>query len=79
MPASARVRILKFNAPRAAELNFARAEFAIVKFCESKIPLEQIYAIAKFAELKFCRLSAMLRIAQWNLAAKFSRAGGLKF
>ena len=47
-----RVRILKFNAPRAAELNFARAEFAIVKFCESKfcnskISLEQIYAIAK--------------------------------
>ena len=74
-----RVRILKFNAPRATELNFARAEFSIAKFREnkfynSKIPLEQIPAIVKFREAKIYRLSAVLRIAWRNLAAKFSRA-----
>ena len=61
--------------PRALQvLNFARAEFAIVKFCNSKIPLEQIYAITKFAELKFCRLGAVLPVSRRNLMAKFNRA-----
>ena len=43
-----RVRILKFNAPRAASIKFCEG-----RIHDSKIPLEQIYAIAKFAELKF--------------------------
>ena len=64
-----RIKILKFNALRAASIKVREGRIR-----NNKISREQISAIAKFRKVKICRLDAALSIARRNLKAKFSRA-----